>query len=527
MVRSATSSPPTSSTLGRVVSQVAIKIITPESNEQHQDVLTEVLGLARFTHDYVIAYRSSGEVREGPMAGSLFLATELGDTSLSRLVKAGQRLNEDELRDLVRGVASALRHIHVEGAVHGDVKPANIFRVKARWKLGDLGLMKTARVKPTGPTHGSLNYLAPEMLAHEFIPANDVYGLGVSILHYFTGKYAHGGASREEFTENLKTQPASVPEYLREPWRWLVTRCLQRHPGDRPTTAQIESIVAPGSSHFPPADPTRPTLVVSSAGHGQYTSIKAAIAAAPPGARILVQPGKYRDSLKIDKSLEVSGDGPPDDVVISNARPALSGDHDRTAGAGARTDDAGEAGPAGAGVLRRRCGAGKPVIKDCSIHSDTLACVAIHDGADPHLKRCTIFGSRDAGVFVYDGGKGIFESCSINGHGAAGVTVTEGGNPRFAKCRIIDNKAGGAAIFGGGCATFEECEITGNGKAAVTVAGDTAIRNSRLTDNDGEAVSLKEGARAEVTGCDLRRNVHGPWRLPKWHDLQHRGNLEA
>src|SRR5262245_14450138 len=241
-------------TLGRVISQVAVKLINPENEDQRQKVLHEILGLARLNHDYIITYRSSGEIREGPFAGSIFLATELGDTTLSRLVKNDERVSEEEFRELVRGVALALRHIHASGAIHGDVKPANIIRVKSRWKLGDLGLMRSTHRLPAGPAFGSLTYIAPETLRHEFTPANDVYSLGVTILNYFSGKYAHAGESRDEFAENLKNQPPVVPDFLREPWRSLVTRCLQRNAADRPSAEQIEMIVGPYSPHFPTSE---------------------------------------------------------------------------------------------------------------------------------------------------------------------------------------------------------------------------------------------------------------------------------
>src|ERR1051326_7253017 len=142
-------------TMGRVISQVAVKVITPAGNDDRKNVLREILGLAQLNHDFIITYRSSGEVREGPLSGSIFLATELGDTTLSRLLKAGERLTEEEFRELVRGVALALRHIHSAGHIHGDVKPANIIRVKGRWKLGDLGLMRSAQRLPVGPAYGS------------------------------------------------------------------------------------------------------------------------------------------------------------------------------------------------------------------------------------------------------------------------------------------------------------------------------------------------------------------------------------
>lgn len=513
-------------TLGRVISQVAVKIITPDNDDDRKKVLVEILGLAQLTHDFIITYRSSGAVREGPMAGSLFLATELGDTTLQQLVKSSERLSEEEFRELVRGIAQALKHIHAAKAVHGDVKPANIIRVKGRWKLGDLGLMKTTRRPILRSTHGSLTFMAPEMLRHEFSPATDVYALGVTILWYFTGKFAHLGDSREEFTENLKSFPATVPDYIREPWRALVAKCLHRDPASRPTAEQVEAVVAPGSSHFAKSDAERNTIVVATGGAGNYATIREAIDAAAPGARIVVHPGKYREPLRIDKQLEIIGDGPPEEIVVSTrdvhclevatTRPvSIRGLSFRV-----------RPGPDNVECYAIDIGQGKPVFKDCVIRSETLACVAVHDGADPTLRRCTIVGSRDAGVFVYDRGRGTFEGCDIFSNGSAGVTVSDGGDVLLRKCKVYDNQGGGAAVFPGGAATFEDCRLLTNGKAGATIAGRAVLRGCRVTDNDGEGLVLKEGARAAVTACDLRGNARGPWKLPMMCELERSENRE-
>src|SRR5262245_51799194 len=132
-------------TLGRVISRVAVKIITPETQDHRQSILNEIVGLAQYHHDHVIAYRSSGQIAYGELAGCIFLATELGDTTLAKLAKTSGRLTDEQLRDLVRGIALALAHLHAQGAIHGDVKPANIIRVKGRWKLADLGLLRSTR----------------------------------------------------------------------------------------------------------------------------------------------------------------------------------------------------------------------------------------------------------------------------------------------------------------------------------------------------------------------------------------------
>jgi hypothetical protein len=512
--------------LGRVVSQVAVKIITPESAEQRKSVMREILGLAQLHHDYIIAYRSSGEIREGPMTGSIFLATELGDTTLSEAVRANERLSEDEFRELITGITLALSHIHAAGAIHADVKPANIIRVRNRWKLGDLGLLKSTRSKHTGPAHGSLTYMAPEILRHEFSPAADVYSLGATILWYFTGQYAYDAATREEYVERLRTEEPIIPEYLREPWKSLVTRCLQRDPSLRPTAQQILTVVGPNSRHFPFADSDRVTVIVAANGRGHFESLTEAIQQAPAGARIVVCPGQYAEPVRLDKSLEIVGDGRPEDIVIESRgyhavqiatnKPLLL--RGLTIRAKKDTPD-GEF--YGLEVLE-----GRPVVKDCLIESEMLASVAVHDGADPTLKRCQIFGSPDTGVFVYDRGRGTFEACDIFSNQKAGVTVSDGGESLFKRCRIYDNGGHGVAVLKGGSATLEGCHLLTNGQSGLAVAGRAVVRKCRMSDNGGFAIDVRDGSRVAVSRCDLRGNAAGPWRVGMICELEQADNVE-
>lgn len=513
-------------TLGSVISQVAVKVIPTDGIDQRQTVLKEILGLASLTHDYVIGYRSSGELKDGPVAGALFLATELGDTNLGRLLKSGARLREDELRQLVRGLALALDYIHSESTIHGDVKPANIFRVKGRWKLGDLGLLRMRDHQHNGIAHGSLPYMAPEMLHHQFTPANDAYALGVTLLYYFTGGFAHQGDNREEFTENLRTLPAEVPESVREPWRSLIVGCLHREPAKRLTPRKIAAIVAPESKHFAALAAVQ-TITVSPFGVGDCKTIQQALDAAAPGARILVHPGKYRESLRIDRPVELRGDGPIHEVVISTRdghclEVACAGDV-RISGFTMRVKPGGQ----NIDCYALDVNAGTPVIEDCAIRSLTLPCLAVHGDAQAYLRRCTIHGSRDAGVFIFDGGHGEFERCDINGNGSFGVTLAEGGLGRFAQCDIQQNHGGGVAIFGDGQGFFDGCHITRNGKAGVAIAPDGVgeFQACEITRNAGEGLILKGGATVSVTSSDLRKNKKGPWNIADYAAVNDVDNL--
>ena len=43
----------------------------------------------------------------------------------------------DMARIVLKGLATALQHMHACGLVHGDVKPRNVVRIAGVWKLID------------------------------------------------------------------------------------------------------------------------------------------------------------------------------------------------------------------------------------------------------------------------------------------------------------------------------------------------------------------------------------------------------
>src|SRR5690242_18982982 len=66
----------------------------------------------------------------------------------------------------------------------------------------------------------------------------------------------------------------------------------------------------------PPAAP--PVLVVSPSGPADCRSVQDAVRRAAPGTRILVRPGVYEEGLVLEKPLEIIGDGPRDEIVLTS-----------------------------------------------------------------------------------------------------------------------------------------------------------------------------------------------------------------
>ena len=124
---------------------------------------------------------------------------------------------------------------------------------------------------------------------------------------------------------------------------------------------------------------------------GDFTTIGAAIKAAPPGDRILVRPGLYQEGLVVDKPLEILGDGPVADIEVqarSHNVLVFRANIGRVANLTLR-QVGGEGQWFGVDITQ-----GRLELEGCDISSQSLACVAIRDGADPRLRRNRIHDSK-------------------------------------------------------------------------------------------------------------------------------------
>ncbi|MFG2620797.1 serine/threonine-protein kinase [Streptomyces sp. NPDC048507] len=157
---------------------------------------------------------------------------------------------------LVAGIAEALQAIHRAGVVHRDLKPANVLIAGDGPRVIDFGIARAAdaaALTGTGLRIGTAAFMAPEQaLGLRATPATDVFALGTLAGYVASGVPPFGrGPESGALYRVVHEHPdlGHVPGDLRE----LVSWCLAKQPGDRPTTTQLIEAV-----HAHPAVGPRP-----------------------------------------------------------------------------------------------------------------------------------------------------------------------------------------------------------------------------------------------------------------------------
>jgi F-box protein 11 len=291
-------------------------------------------------------------------------------------------------------------------------------------------------------------------------------------------------------TQPIKTRPTHVapPEAL--PGSTPVTM---------PTQVPVVSTPAEGSS----------TLVVSQFDTAQFRTIGEALQRARTGGRILVRPGTYKESLVLDRKVEIIGDGPAADIVIESPDSncvKMQADMARVRNLTLR-GAAGRSSRERYAVLIQH---GQLILEDCRITSDSLACVAVQGSTtSPIIRRCKIFGGKSAGVLVCDRGEAVFEDCDIFENALSGVEVRAGGNPVLRNCRVYGGHHAGVLVHDSGKATLEDCEIHTNKLSNVEIrtGGNPTLRRCKLFGGQYPGVRVHDNGLGQLEDCDIYDNA--------------------
>ncbi|HKS28029.1 MAG TPA: pectinesterase family protein [Pyrinomonadaceae bacterium] len=269
-------------------------------------------------------------------------------------------------------------------------------------------------------------------------------------------------------------------------------------------------------------------IVVSKLGGGDYTSINEAVKSAPTGARINVRPGVYNESIRIERDVEIVGDGPITQIIVE------------AVDANTLYVKSGKALVRGLTFRNRMTKkdsmyyavaveGGELSLEDCDITSSALTGVGVYGAsAKAFIRRCRVHDCTESGIYFYRNSTGTVEDCDVFNNGLANVSIKEGADPVVRNSRLYNSRSSGVYVYLNGRGRIEDSRIYGNAYSGVAISegGDPVVMRCKIYGNAYNAVYAYKNAKGTVQNSDLTGNKQGPWDIEAGSTVSRSNNTE-
>jgi serine/threonine protein kinase len=229
------------------VKTLVVPDVAPDMKEQLTERFKrepEILALIK--HEHVVNVLDYGCDADG----TLYLVTELleGDNLYEHLHARGEPLAIAQAANLALELCAGVQACHANGVIHRDLKPDNVFLVKAptgpglEVKIIDFGLAKgqhAQRLTRAGIVPGTIRFFSPEQAeGEEATELSDQYSIGLCLYFCLTGHepFDHLQVSPLELIRAINNgefpRPGTYRE-LPESLEAIVLRAMHREPARR------------------------------------------------------------------------------------------------------------------------------------------------------------------------------------------------------------------------------------------------------------------------------------------------------
>jgi len=229
---------------------LAIKVLREErciDSEYRTRFLREAKAAGNLSHPNIVTIYDIGEFESRP-----YIVMELLEgTPLDRLMDSGPQFSISETVIIGMQLASALNYAHLNGVVHRDIKPSNIIysttnHKKLQVKITDFGIAHVSdsdltQQTQTGAVLGTPYYISPEQVLGQKVDGrSDLFCLGVTMYHLFTGQRPFDGATFHTLLYQIATEePRSItlvcPDFPVQLSN-VIDKLLEKNPEDRYAT---------------------------------------------------------------------------------------------------------------------------------------------------------------------------------------------------------------------------------------------------------------------------------------------------
>ena len=260
------------------------------------------------------------------------------------------------------------------------------------------------------------------------------------------------------------------------------------------------------------------TLVVSK-DKSEFSSIQSAIKAASTGDKVLIEPGKYEETLKIDSSLTLKGKSGGNILIsgVRESRPVIAVGPSRVDVALNNLTLSGAKGDLCADISKAVCPSGISVTGKSTvtiqgskiIDNDRGGIIAV-DSAQVLVEGSKIVDNGRFGVWLSASAHISMENTFI-AENKTGITASKGAQVDVENSKIVRNKGFGLTSFGMSKLRLTSINISNNGKGGLRAENSSAaiLEGNTFTGNRGAAILLNSSASATLNENTITSNHVG------------------
>lgn len=172
--------------------EVALKLLSASSAHHRPIFEKEAALLVRLRHPAlasVLGYAAKSDVIFGEDRGPCFWMEYVPGEDL---LAAAKNVDPKEIVGWLTQGLEALRYLHGQGVLHGDLSPGNVrITPDDRLKILDFAVASVGGIQPTIRA-GTVLYTAPERISGRDLPAGDLFSLGTLFYEALSGAHPRG-----------------------------------------------------------------------------------------------------------------------------------------------------------------------------------------------------------------------------------------------------------------------------------------------------------------------------------------------
>ncbi len=218
---------------------VALKRLDPSLLKSDASLAERFLKHARsarnLKHRNIVGIHDAGEA-----AGTFYVAMEMLEGETLRNLLDDGPLPVARAIQIAREIACGLAYAHLEGVMHGSLKPSNIIVLRSGVvKITDFGTGQLGHAALlSGARTGCLSYLSPEQARGDPVDHRcDIFSLGALFYEMLTRRRPFDADSSKEVMENIlhakPPPPSELNPHVPRALDAIVLRMLAAQPADR------------------------------------------------------------------------------------------------------------------------------------------------------------------------------------------------------------------------------------------------------------------------------------------------------